>query len=95
MIHQIMDVTGLELVENRDSNGTIGEGRKITDSPVGLIAGTNGHLVSFVETALFKCNVKFFNSSGDIAIFKGRSLIIGQRRAVPILSETLFKQFND
>ena len=48
MVNQVMDVAGLELVEDRDRNGAIGHGRQETDAPVGLVTGANGNLVALL-----------------------------------------------
>ena len=93
VVHQVMDVSGFELVQDGDGHGAIGDGGQETHAPVGLVAGADGHFVSFLQTALLKGNVQFGNAAGHIPVGQGHSLEVGQSRAVPVLDETLLQQF--
>ena len=68
VVHQVVDIAGFELVEERNGNGAIGEGCQKTHAPVGLVAGADGHFVSFFQTALFKGDVQFGHTARHIFI---------------------------
>ena len=76
MIDEIVDIPGLELMKNGNHDGTVSHGGEVTHRPVDLVAGADGHLVSFVEEALLESDVQLFDPSGHVAIAEADSLIV-------------------
>ena len=76
MVHQMVDVAGLELVEQRHGNRTVGHSAEEGDGPVDLVSRADGHLVAALKSAIFKKDVKFGNPFGQIPVKNGRALIV-------------------
>ena len=93
MIHQIVDAFGLEFVQDGHRDRSVGGGCEEADAPVGLVAGTEGHLVAFLQTALLEGDVQKPDSLGDILVLEGDSLVIGQGVILPMLLDALLDEF--
>ena len=93
VVDQIVDIAGFELMQDRDGHGTIGDGGQETDAPVGLVTGADSHLVSFLETALFKGDVQFGDSAGHVTIGQCHALVVGKGRTVPVADHAFLKRF--
>lgn len=59
MVHEIVDIAGLEFMENWHRNCSVGQCREEADAPVGLISRADGYLVTFHKSALLECDMKF------------------------------------
>ena len=95
VVHQILDVSRLELVQNGDRDGPVGHRRQESHAPVGLVAGTNRHLVAFLQTALLKTEVQQLDAPRQFTVLERGALVIGQGVALPVLLEARFKEFVD
>ena len=95
VVDQIMDVTGLELVQDGHRHRAIGHGSQETHAPVGLVAGAEGHLVAFLQAAFLEIDMQMLDTPGDILVAQRHALVVGQGLAFPIFLETLLKQFVD
>ena len=95
MVHQVVDVPGLELVEQRDGNGPIGHGGQETDRPVGLVAGNDDDLVAGNDPVVLVGQVHLRDAAGKVAVQERLALVVGQGRTPPVIAETLFKEFVD
>ena len=93
MVHQVMDITGLELVQDGYGYGTIGDGCQEADAPVGLVAGADSHLVSLLEAALFKSDVQLGNTAGNVTVGQRHALVVGKGRTVPVTDHALLEHF--
>ena len=87
-----MDVAGLEFVQDGHGHGAVGQGGQEAHAPVGLVAGTDGHLVSPEQPALLESDVQFLDAAGHVPVFKGDALVVGQGRTVPVLAEALLEE---
>ena len=95
MVDQIVDIAGFELVQDGDGNGAVGDGGEEAHAPVGLVAGADGHLVSFVQAALLKSDVQFGNTAGNISVGERGALEVGNGGAVPVLYQTFLQNLVD
>ena len=93
MVHEIVDIAGLEFMENRHRNCSVGQCREEADAPVGLISRADGYLVTFHKTALLECDMKFCDSSCYISVGEILSFVVRQRGTVPVFLETRLKEF--
>ena len=91
VVHQIVDIAGLELVQDGNGHGAVSDGGQETHAPVGLVAGADGHLVSFLEAALLKGDVQLGNPQGNLTVCQGHALVVGNSRAVPIFHQAFLK----
>ncbi len=95
MVDQIVDITGLEFVQNRYGHGAIRHRGQKTYRPVDLIAGANRHLVSLAEVAFLKSDVQFFDASCHVTVTKAGALVVRKRLPVPVLPETFLQKLVD
>ena len=95
MVDEVVDVAGLEFVQDGHRDGAVGEGREEADAPVGLVAGADGDLVAPFQAALLEGDVQFFDPPGDVAVFEGDARVVGQGGAVPVGAETLLEEAVD
>ena len=95
VVDQVMDIPRLEFVQDRDHDRSVGDGGQIADSPVHLVAGADRDLVPLVEEALLEGYVKLLYSSCHIPVAEADALVIRKCLPVPVLPETLFKEFVD
>ena len=95
MVHQVMDVAGLELVQDGNGHGAVREGGEEADAPVRLVAGADGDFVTLLEAALLEGDVQLGDPARHVPVEEGHTLIVGQRGTVPVPAETLFDDFVD
>ena len=69
MVYQVVDVAGLELVQDGNGDRSVGYRSQETHSPVRLVPGADGHFVSLVQTALFEGDMQFLDTSCDVTVF--------------------------
>ena len=93
VVYQIVYVAGFEFVQDGDGDGAIGERRQKTHAPVGLVAGADGHFISFPETALLKGYMQFSNTPGHVPVRQGHALVVGERSPVPVANKALLQNF--
>ena len=93
VVYKVVDVAGLELMKDGNGHGAVGYGCQETHAPVGLVAGADGHFVSFLQAALLKSYVKLGNSAGDVTVGQGHALVVGDARAVPVADYAFLKDF--
>ena len=89
---QMTEIGGLEFVEDRYHDRAVGHAGQICHRPVDLVAGTDGYLVTFLQTAVLEKQMEFGDLPGDILIIKCLLIVIAQSGAVPVLLEAFFKK---
>ena len=93
MVDEVMDVLGLELVEQGHGHSAITHGGDETNAPVHLVAGAEGYLVPFLEATLLEAYMQVGDTLCHVAIAQGNALIIGQRSAIPVILDAFLEQF--
>ena len=76
VVHQMVDIAGLELMEKRHRDCAVCHCGEEGHSPVCLVARTESHLVALLQSALFKHDVHLLNPAGHIPVMKGNALIV-------------------
>ena len=89
MVYDMLYVAWLELVKDRYWNRSVGQAGEEDHGPVSLVLGTDGNLVSFLNTYALEYDVHLGYPSCNIAIIKRNSLIIRESRSIPIVFEAL------
>ena len=92
MVHEIVDVTGLELVQDGHRNGSVGEGGEEAYAPVRLIARAESDFVAFLQAALLEADMEHRNPLSHLTVCKGTALIVRQGGAVPMLFEAFLEE---
>ena len=95
MVYEVVDVPGLELVEQRDGNRPVGHGGQETDCPVRLVAGDDDDLVAGTDTVVSIGQVHFRNAAREVAVKKRLAPVVGQGGTPPVIAETLLEEFVD
>ena len=68
MIHDVVNLIRIELMQNRYSDGSIGDCCEESNSPVRTITSANGDFVAFTDSAVFKCDMQLFYLSRYIVV---------------------------
>ena len=95
MVHEIVDIAGLEFVQDGNGDGPVGEGGEETHAPVGLVPGTDGDLVAPVEAALLEGDVQLGDPAGDVPVGQRHTLVVGQGGTVPVGPEAFLEDLVD
>ena len=95
MVHQVVDVSGLEFVQQGDRNGPVGHCGEETDRPVGLVAGDDDDLVAGTDPIVLVGQMHLRDAAGEVAVQERFSLVVGQGGTPPVISETLLEEFVD
>ena len=92
VIHEVMDVAGLEFVQDGHRNGAVGKGGEEAHAPVRLVARAEGDFVAFLQAALFKTDVEHRDAFANLAVCERATLIVRQGGAVPMLLEAFLEE---
>ena len=95
MVHQVVDVPGLELVQQRDGNGTVGHRGQETDRPVGLVAGNDDDLVAGPDPVMLVGQVHLRDAARKVTVQERLALVVGKGGTPPVIAETLLEEFVD
>ena len=75
---------GCELVEQRHSHRTIGEGSEQAYAPLGAVSATKDNTKTGLQTGILPCQMVTSNTIGNFMIIKIFTLIIGERLQIPM-----------
>ena len=89
VVHDVVNLVGGELVEDRHGYGSVGECGEEGRCPVGRVASAEGNLVTLHDTTVLEHNVELLDLACHIVILQGGPFIVSQRIQVPILGDTL------
>ena len=95
MVHQVVDVAGLELVEDGDGDGAIGKGRQEAHAPVRLVARADRHFVALLQAALLEGDVQLGHPARHVPVVERHALVVGQGGTVPVLPEAVLDDLVD
>ena len=93
VVYQIVYVSWLEFMENGDGNCAVSDCCKETHTPVSLVAGADGYLITLFEAALLKGNVELCNPERHLTVCQGHSLVVGEGRTVPVADKAFLQCF--
>ena len=88
-----MYVLGFEFMQQGYGHGAVGHGGQEAHAPVSLVAGTEGDLVSLLESAFIERDVQELDALRDVGIFERDALVVGEGFALPVLLDALLEQF--
>ena len=92
VVDQIVDIAGLELVQDGHGDRAIGKGGEETYSPVGLVARADGDFVALLEAAFLESYMQVLDTLGHGLVSQGDTVVVGERRTLPILLEAFLKE---
>jgi len=86
----MMDIIGVEVLQNGDYDTAVGDGGHIGDAPAGIVLADDGYLVAAAQLAVLENKVQsgYFLCHFAISIALVFS-IVGIAGEVPILAETM------
>ncbi len=90
MRNKMMDSVGLEVVQDRDCHGAVGERSQGSHGPLGTVAPAKCDLVARLKAGMLECKVEFCYLTGYILIGEHNAMIIAQGRKIPVVADTLF-----
>ena len=91
VVDEVVNLLGVEFMEDGHGHGTIGEGSKEGNAPTCAIAAADGHFVPFFHTRSLEDDVNFFNNTGHVFIAESLSPVIGQGVQIPVVLNALLK----
>ena len=68
MVDDMMHIVGRKVLQDRDDDGSVGDGCHVGDAPVGIIFADNGYFISSAQAAVFEKQVYTGDFSGYLAI---------------------------
>ena len=92
VVHDVVDLLGIELVEDGHGDGAEGEGSEEGYGPLAGVAPAEGYLVALLYTAVLEEDMYFLNLSGYIMILQRLALVVCQRITIPIVDDALLDQ---
>ena len=92
VVHNVVNLGGLELVEDGYGHCAVAEDSHEGCGPVGAVASAKGDAVAALDTRVFEENVELLNLAGNILILEGDALVIGQCVEVPVVLEAFSYQ---
>ena len=87
VIDDIMDLFGIELMQDGYGNGTVGERGQECNSPLRGVAATKGNFVATLDAAVLEENMDFLDLTGYIMELQGLSLVVCERITIPIVND--------
>ena len=93
VVDEVVDALRLELVQDGHGYGAVGGGGQEADTPVGLVARAEGHLVALLQAAFLESDMQELDALSHIFIFERGALVVGEGVAVPVLTDTLLDEF--
>ena len=92
VVDDMRDISGLEVLQDRHDNGSVGEDSHVGHGPVATVAADEGDLVVFLYTALAKKNMQALNLSSHLAVGVNLRLpVIAHCRAIPMHADSILK----
>ena len=90
VVYDMMDIIGVEVLQNGDYDTAVGDGGHIGDAPAGIVLADDGYLVAAAQLAVLENKVQsgYFLCHFAISIALVFS-IVGIAGEVPILAETM------
>ena len=95
MIDDVMDIVGLELMQDRHGNGTIGQCSQKGNTPVGAIASAKRNLVARNNTSLLEHDVQLLDTTSHIFVLQSATSVVGQRITIPVGLDAVFNSLNN
>ena len=89
VVHYIVNLLGMELMQDRHCHGTIRQRSHESNAPTGCVAAADGHLVTMLDAGGFEDNMQFLNDAGYIFVLVGVGAIVCHRRQIPVVVNTL------
>ena len=93
VVHYVVYLLAVELMQDRNGHGTIGEGGQKGYTPVRTVTAAHGYLVASLYPYVFIHNMYFGYLARHIIVLKGGTLIIGQGVVVPVFYNAVFYEF--
>ena len=91
MVNDVMDIVGVEILEDRYDHGAIGNGGDEQNAPSRIIATDQGNAIALFETGFFEEQVEFGDLFGHFEIGKIFLFeIVGQGRQFAVVAEAGF-----
>ena len=85
MVDDVMDLFCCKLMQNGDSNSTIGKHGKKSCCPSSTVSAAKCNLVTLLDTGTFKHDMKLFYLAGNIVILQCCAFKVSQRVEIPMV----------
>ena len=89
VVHDVVNLLGVELVEDGHCNGSVGERGKECDAPPCAVAAADGNLVARFHARVFEYDVEFLDDARHVLVLECLQAIVAQAVDVPILLQAL------
>lgn len=90
VVDDMLGIDRVEVGQDRDDNGSIGDGGHIDRDPCGIVFADEGHFVALLEATLVEEDMSPGDPAGEVAVSHGGAAgIVGYSREVPVFAKRL------
>ena len=90
MIDDVVDIVGLELMQNGNNDSSIGNCSQKSDCPMCTVTSANGNLVTGPNAGAFQYDMEFGYFPCYIFVLQCNSFVVCQGVAIPVFNNALF-----
>lgn len=90
MVDDVVDIVGLELMQNGNNDSSIGNRRQKSDCPMCTVTSANGNLVTGPDAGAFQYDMEFGYFPCYIFVLQCNSFVVCQGVAIPVFNNALF-----
>ena len=95
VVDNVNNVVGIEVLQNGNNRSTIGDRSQIRNHPTGVVTANQCDAIALLNVGLLQQKVQFSDLLGHLIVRECFILeIVGQRRQLAIVAETLLVEFN-
>ena len=96
VVDNMNSIVRAEVLQNRNDDGTVGDGRQIDCYPVGVVLSHESHLVALFQPTFLKQDMQLLNVDCQLSIRQRyiRS-VVGHGFSIPVLPERAFVHLDE
>ena len=89
MVHNVVNLTGVKLVEDRHGDSSVGQDAEEGCSPTAQVPAAEGNLVALLDARLFEEDMHLLDDARHVFVLQGEYSIIRHRIHEPMFLNTL------
>ena len=89
VVNDVVNLGGMELVEDGDGDSSVGEDAEEGSSPSAEVASAQGYLVAWLDACLFEEDVELLDDAGYVLVLKGEKSVVRHRIHEPMFLNAL------
>ena len=89
VVDDVVNLGGVEFVEDGDGDSSVGEDAEEGSSPSAEVASAQGNLVAWLDACLFEEDVELLDDAGYVLVLKGEKSVVRHRIHEPMFLNAL------